>query len=48
MNPEIGNYISELFYNEALLNGKGTENQRCNLRSFPSAVTFIDTSSNVL
>lgn len=45
MNPEIGNYISELFYNEALLNGKGTEKQVCNLRSFPSAVTFIDTSS---
>ena len=45
MNPEIGTYISELFYNEALLNGKGTEKQECNLRSFPSAVTFIDTSS---
>lgn len=46
MNPEIGNYISELFYKEALMNGRGTENQICNLSSFPSAVTFIDTSSS--
>ena len=45
MNPEIGNYISELFYKEALMNGRGTENQICNLSSFPSVVTFIDTSS---
>lgn len=45
MNPEIGNYISELFYKEALNNGKGTEKQVCDLRSFPTAVTFIDTSS---
>ena len=45
MNPDIGAYISELFYEEALKNGKGTEKQVCKLRSFPSAVTFIDTSS---
>lgn len=46
MNPDIGAYISELFYEEALKNGKGTEKQVCNLESFPSAVTFIDTSSS--
>lgn len=46
MNPDIGAYISELFYEEALMNGKGTEKQICNLKSFPSAVTFIDTSSS--
>ena len=45
MNPDIGAYISELFYEEALKNGKGTEKQVCKLRSFSSAVTFIDTSS---
>lgn len=45
MNPEIGNYISELFYKKTLKNGCGTEKQVCKLRSFPSAVTFIDTSS---
>lgn len=46
MNPEIGNYISELFYNRGLKNGHGTDRQICTLRSFSSAVTFIDTSSS--
>lgn len=45
MNPEIGNYISELFYHNALNHGRGTENQRCILEGYPNAVTFIDTST---
>ena len=45
MNPEIGNYISELFYNDVLKHGRGTENQRCILEGYPNAVTFIDTST---
>lgn len=44
MNPEIGEYISELFYNNELRSGKGTEKQVCRLESFTSAVTFIDTT----
>lgn len=46
MNPDIGNYISELFYDEALKNGRNTEKQICTLDSFPAAVTFIDTSTS--
>lgn len=46
MNPEIGNYISNLFYAGKLNNGKGTENQVCGLDGFPNAVTFIDTTTN--
>lgn len=44
MNPEIGDYISELFYETSLKNGKGTEKQQCNLNTFPNAVTFMDTT----
>lgn len=45
MNPEIGDYVSELFYEGELKNGRGTESQRCNLDGFPDSVTFIDTST---
>lgn len=45
MNPQIGDYVSELFYHNELKNGRGTEGQQCNLDGFPSAVTFIDTST---
>lgn len=46
MNPAIGDCISKLFYGESLKNGSGTEKQVCSLESFPSAVTFIDTSGS--
>jgi non-specific serine/threonine protein kinase len=46
MNPEIGDYISELFYNGELFHGCGTENQRCVLEGYPNAVTFIDTTTS--
>lgn len=46
MNPDIGNYISDLFYGGNLHNGKGTEQQICGLDGFTNAVTFIDTTSN--
>lgn len=46
MNPEIGDYISELFYDGELKHGKGTESQRCVLAGYPNAVTFIDTTTN--
>ena len=48
MNPEIGEYISDLFYDGQLNNGIGTENQVCQLDNFPDAVTFIDTSTKKL
>lgn len=46
MNPEIGDYISELFYNGELLHGCGNETQRCVLEGYPNAVTFIDTTTS--
>jgi len=45
MNPQIGNYVSELFYHNELQNGRGTEEQQCTLDGFSGAVTFIDTST---
>lgn len=45
MNPEIGDYISTLFYDGQLRNGRGTELQMCDLESFGQAVTFIDTTT---
>lgn len=45
MNPEIGDYVSELFYGNELKNGVGTDRQVCQLEGFPQAVTFIDTST---
>lgn len=45
MNPEIGDYISTLFYNGQLRNGRGTEQQVCDLESFGQSVTFIDTTT---
>lgn len=43
MNPNLGNKISELFYDGKLHNGRGTEKQICDMNGFPDAVTFIDT-----
>lgn len=48
MNPEIGDYISELFYDGKLLHGRGTEKQRCVLDGYSNAVTFIDTSTKAM
>lgn len=45
MNPEIGDYISTLFYDGQLRNGRGTEQQVCDLESFGQSVTFIDTTT---
>lgn len=45
MNPEIGDYVSELFYGSGLKNGLGTDKQVCQLEGFSKAVTFIDTST---
>lgn len=45
MNPQIGDYVSELFYQNELKNGRGTEGQQCMLEGFSHAVTFIDTST---
>lgn len=45
MNPEIGDYISKLFYNGKLNNGQGTEEQVCELESFNQSVIFIDTTT---
>ena len=45
MNPEIGDYVSELFYGGELKNGLGTDNQVCELEGFSKPVTFIDTST---
>lgn len=45
MNPEIGDYVSELFYGNELKNGLGTDKQTCQLEGFSKAVTFIDTST---
>ncbi|WP_262280919.1 AAA domain-containing protein [Hallella absiana] len=43
MNPILGDKISALFYGNKLYNGRGTENQSCDMPGFPEAVTFIDT-----
>ena len=45
MNPEIGQYISDLFYGGELFSGKGTENQTLEMADFPNAVTFINTDT---
>ena len=44
MNPEIGNFISSLFYGGKILNGEGTEKQDVFVPGFPNPVTIIDTS----
>ena len=45
MNPEIGNYISNLFYNGVLKSGAGTERQSIYIDGYPNAVTFVDTTT---
>ena len=45
MNPEIGNYISTLFYNGVLKSGAGTERQSIYIDGYPNAVTFVDTTT---
>lgn len=45
MNPEIGDYISNLFYGGILKSGSGTEKQSIYIDGYPKAVTFVDTST---
>ena len=45
MNPEIGQYISDLFYEGKLFSGKGTERQTLEVDGFPNAVTFVKTDT---
>lgn len=45
MNPAIGDFISELFYDGKIKNGKGTEKQVVDIQEYPNPVTVIDTSS---
>lgn len=45
MNPEIGDYISQLFYQGVLKSGSGTENQKVYIDGYKDAVTFVDTST---
>ena len=44
MNPEIGDFISELFYDGKIKNGKGTEKQVVDIQDYPNPVTVIDTT----
>ncbi len=46
MNPQIGQYISELFYGGKLLSGEGTEKQTVTVEGYPNPVTFVDTYVN--
>ena len=48
MNPEIGQYISDLFYQGVLQSGPGTEKQTISIDGYPSAVTFVDTTTKKL
>lgn len=43
MNPIIGQYISNLFYEGRLLSGEGTEKQTVSIEGYPDPVTFFDT-----
>lgn len=43
MNPQIGQYISDLFYGGQLLSGKGTEKQTVSVEGYSDPVTFVDT-----
>lgn len=45
MHPDIGQYISELFYEGVLRSGTGTEKQIVEIPDFPDAVTFVDTTT---
>lgn len=44
MNPEIGDFISNLFYGGKIMNGYGTDKQDVFVPGFPNPVTIIDTS----
>lgn len=44
MNPEIGDFISNLFYDGKIRNGEGTDRQDVFVPGFPNPVTIIDTS----
>lgn len=44
MNPEIGDFISTLFYDSKIHNGEGTDKQDVFVQGFPNPVTIIDTS----
>ncbi len=44
MNPEIGDFISNLFYSGKINNGKGTEKMDIYIPSYPNPVTVIDTT----
>lgn len=44
MNPEIGDFISNLFYEGKIKNGEGTDRQDVFVPGFPNPVTIIDTS----
>lgn len=46
MCPEIGKYISELFYSGALFSAPGTARLKAQVEGFPDAVTFIDTTTS--
>jgi superfamily I DNA and/or RNA helicase/predicted RNA-binding protein with RPS1 domain len=47
MHPDIGNYVSQAFYNSELLNGEHTkENVIPMLEPFDKQIIFIDTSSD--
>ena len=43
MHPQIGKYISDLFYSGNLYSGKGTEQQVVSIEGFSDSVTFVDT-----
>ena len=45
MNPEIGQYVSDLFYGGVLQSGPGTEKQTISIDGYPNAVTFVDTTT---
>lgn len=45
MNPDMGNYISTLFYGGELNNGTGTQNLKCEIEGYPYTVTFYDTQN---
>ena len=44
MNPEIGAFISNLFYSGKINNGEGTDKQDIYIPKFPNPVTVIDTT----
>ena len=43
MNPQIGQYVSDLFYAGKLYSGEGTEKQTVPIEGYAEPVTFIDT-----